>query len=102
MEGYIGFHVALRSSYNRFIKDLAKQCKQLVRYHLDSVTSPYSQVCYENDFVGGLGSTSIRFNQAQVSPFCLELSDGRATCIDDQENVPPEKSGQKITPDYRR
>ncbi|KAF5200329.1 Dynamin-related protein 5a [Thalictrum thalictroides] len=98
MEGYIGFHAALRSSYNRFIKDLAKQCKQLVRHHLDSVTSPYSQVCYDNDFVGGLGSTSIRFNQAQVSPFCLELSDGRATCIDDQENVPPERSGQQITP----
>ncbi|PIA36634.1 hypothetical protein AQUCO_03300082v1 [Aquilegia coerulea] len=98
MEGYIGFHASLRTSYNRFIKDLSKQCKQLVRHHLDSVTSPYSQVCYDNDFVGGLGSTSLRFNQAQVSPFCLELSDGRATYIDDQENVPPERSGHQTTP----
>ncbi|KAJ6417171.1 hypothetical protein OIU84_002971 [Salix udensis] len=43
MDGYVGFHGALRHAYNRFIKDLAKQCKQLVRHHLDSVTSPYSQ-----------------------------------------------------------
>ncbi|KAF9610593.1 hypothetical protein IFM89_023387 [Coptis chinensis] len=105
MEGYIGFHASLRHSYNRFIKDLANQCKQLVRHHLDSVTSPYSQVCYENDFVGGFGSssTSIRFNQAQVSPFSIELSDGRAAYTEegigrDQENVPPERSAQQTTP----
>ncbi|KAM4103279.1 hypothetical protein ACJW30_06G067800 [Castanea mollissima] len=44
MDGYVGFHAALRHAYNRFMKDLAKQCKQLVRHHLDSVTSPYSQL----------------------------------------------------------
>ncbi|RWR96236.1 dynamin-related protein 5A [Cinnamomum micranthum f. kanehirae] len=44
MDGYIGFHAALRRSYNNFIQDLSKQCKQLIRHHLDSVTSPYSQM----------------------------------------------------------
>ncbi|KAF8409233.1 hypothetical protein HHK36_005307 [Tetracentron sinense] len=100
MDGYIGFHASLRHSYNCFIKDLAKQCKQLVRHHLDSVTSPYSQVCYENDFLGGLGS---KFYQAPAAPFCLELSDGGAkfqeeTMGRDQENIPPEKNAQQTTP----
>ncbi|KAL5715463.1 Dynamin-related protein 5A [Ranunculus cassubicifolius] len=90
MEGYIGFHAGLRHSYNRFIKDLAKQCKQLVRHHLDSVTSPYSQVCYENDF--SFGPT--RFTQ--VSPFCIELMDEGV--VRDQENIPPERAGQQTTP----
>lgn len=48
MDGYVGFHAALRHSYNCFINNLSKECKQLVRHHLDSVTSPYSQVCYES------------------------------------------------------
>jgi len=96
MDGYVGFHAALRHAYNRFIKDLAKQCKQLVRHHLDSVTSPYSQVCYENDFQGRLGSSATsfcKFNQASVGSFCLELTDGGPAACDekskDQENVPP-------------
>lgn len=98
MDGYVGFHAALRHSYNCFIKDLAEQCKQVVRYHLDSVTSPYSQVCYE-DFQGSFNSgvNSIhRFNQASAGSFCLELSDGsrpalRKEIMNDQENIPPEK-----------
>ncbi|XP_062168389.1 dynamin-related protein 5A-like isoform X2 [Alnus glutinosa] len=105
MDGYVGFHAALRHAYNRFIKDLAKQCKQLVRHHLDSVTSPYSQVCYENDFQGRLGSSATsfcKFNQASVGSFCLELTDGGPAACDekmkDQENVPPEKNGQQTTP----
>ncbi|THF96841.1 dynamin-related protein 5A-like [Camellia sinensis] len=106
MDGYVGFHAALRHSYSRFIKDLAKQCKQLVRHHLDSVTSPYSQVCYENDFLGayGSGANSIyRFSQASATSFCLELSDGGAALRDettkDQENIPPEKTvAEQITP----
>ncbi|XP_076903647.1 dynamin-related protein 5A-like [Bidens hawaiensis] len=48
MDGYVGFHAALRHSYNCFINNLSKECKQLVRHHLDSVTSPYSQVCHES------------------------------------------------------
>ncbi|KAG2328203.1 hypothetical protein Bca52824_010931 [Brassica carinata] len=48
MDGYVGFHAALRNCYSRLRKNLAKQCKQLVRHHLDSVTSPYSMACYEN------------------------------------------------------
>ena len=104
MDGYVGFHASLRHSYNCFIKDLAKQCKQLVRHHLDSVTSPYSQVCYENDYVGSFGSAAnsiYRFNQASVGSFLLELSDGPALqneTTKDQENIPPEKNPQEITP----
>ncbi|PSR95692.1 Dynamin-related protein like [Actinidia chinensis var. chinensis] len=105
MDGYVGFHAALRHSYSRFIKDLAKQCKQLVRHHLDSVTSPYSQVCYENNFLGTCGSDANSvsgFNQASAASFCLELSDGGATLRDDttkdQENIPPEKNAQQTTP----
>lgn len=104
MDGYVSFHASLRQAYNRFVKDLSKHCKQLVRHHLDSVTSPYSLVCYENDFQGGFGSgaTSYRFNQASVSSFCFELSDGTAASRDetmrDQENVPPQKSTQQTTP----
>ncbi|XWS10009.1 hypothetical protein CRYUN_Cryun39dG0038700 [Craigia yunnanensis] len=105
MDGYVGFHAALRHAYNHFIKDLAKQCKQLVRHHLDSVTSPYSQVCYENDFQGGFGSSASSYhkcNQASAASFCLELSDGgqvsRGETMRDQENIPPEKNAQQTTP----
>ncbi|KAI5571547.1 hypothetical protein BDE02_11G101300 [Populus trichocarpa] len=105
MDGYVGFHAALRHAYSRFIKDLAKQCKQLVRHHLDSVTSPYSQVCYENDFQGGFGlstTSCFKFNQVSAGPFYLELSDCGAPSRDettrDQENIPPEKIVQQTTP----
>ncbi|CAK9182999.1 unnamed protein product [Ilex paraguariensis] len=105
MDGYVGFHAALRHSYNRFIKDLSKQCKQLVRHHLNTATSSYSQVCYEGDFQlsFGSGANSIqRFNQALAGSLCLELSDGGAAfCSEitkDQENIPPEKSAQETTP----
>ncbi|KAE8713640.1 Dynamin-related protein 5A [Hibiscus syriacus] len=73
MDGYVGFHAALRHAYNRFIKDLAKQCKQLVRHHLDSITSPYSQLS----------------DGGQVS---------RDETMRDQENIPPENNAQKTTP----
>ncbi|KAK9078242.1 hypothetical protein SSX86_002299 [Deinandra increscens subsp. villosa] len=79
MDGYVGFHAALRRSYNCFIKDVAKECKKVVRQHLDSVTSPYSQVCYETDVSFGPGSKS-NFS-------CPDLSD--------QENVPPVNSNKK-------
>ncbi|KAJ4841903.1 Dynamin- protein 5A [Turnera subulata] len=101
MDGYIGFHAALRHAYNRLIGDLAKQCKQLVRHHLDSATSPYSQVCYENDFQGGFGFSAMSYaklNQASPSPFCFELSDGGDKTTRDQENIPPEKNAHQTTP----
>ncbi|KAK8706209.1 hypothetical protein V6N13_049784 [Hibiscus sabdariffa] len=104
-DGYVGFHAALRHAYNRFIKDLAQQCKQLVRHHLDSVTSPYSQVCYENDFQGVFGSSTSsyhKYNQASYASFCLELSDGgqvtRDETMNDQENIPPENNAKQTTP----
>ncbi|KAM3302315.1 dynamin-related protein 5A [Capsicum chacoense] len=105
MEGYIGFHAALRQSYNHFMKDLSKECKQLLRHHLDSVTSPYSHVCYENNFIGSFGSGTspiYQLNQATTGPLCLELSDGgaalRKEAMKDQENMPPEKNTQETTP----
>lgn len=105
MNGYVGFHAALRRSYGRFVQDLARQCKQLLRHHLDSVTSPYSQVCYENEmfqnFGSGLSSIS-RFNQVSAGSYCLELSDGppplENDILKDQENIPPENIGQETTP----
>ncbi|KAK9085316.1 hypothetical protein Sjap_025727 [Stephania japonica] len=106
MDGYIGFHAALRHSYNRFIKDLSKQCKQLVRHHLDSVTSPYSQVCYETDRQGAFPAPATLFNShnsAQVASSFFELSDRRSNFQEeisrDQENIPPEiNGGQQTTP----
>lgn len=105
MDGYVGFHAALRHAYMRFIKDLAKQCKELVRHHLDSVTSPYSLVCYENEFQAGFGSSAVsiyKSNPGSVGSFSLELSDCGTLAQDDamrdQENRPPEKSALQTTP----
>ncbi|KAI9085877.1 hypothetical protein K1719_031954 [Acacia pycnantha] len=101
MDGYVGFHAALRHTYSRFIRDLAKQCKQLVRHHLDSVTSPYSQVCYVNDFQLSNGLNATSFRQASAASFFLELSDTESVSRNirrDQENIPPEKNGQETTP----
>ncbi|KAI0491571.1 hypothetical protein KFK09_025831 [Dendrobium nobile] len=101
MDGYIGFHAALRRSYNSFVNGLSKHCKQLVRHHLDSVTSPYSQVCYEPDFLGGIGSGSNsypRSNQIQSISYFLDLSESTGAQEEmDQENVPP-KDQQNTTP----
>ncbi|XP_017244461.1 dynamin-related protein 5A isoform X1 [Daucus carota subsp. sativus] len=105
MDGYVGYHAALRRTYNCFIKDLAKQCKQLVRHHLDSVTSPYSLVCYENDLLGSFGpstNSTYRYNHALAGSFGLELSE-RAVVVHndsmkDQENIPPENNAQETTP----
>ncbi|CAN6933001.1 unnamed protein product [Brassica oleracea var. botrytis] len=102
MDGYVGFHAALRNCYSRFVKNLAKQCKQLVRHHLDSVTSPYSMACYESDYhQGGAFGSYYKPNQASgIGSFCFELSDtGRDEPKKDQENIPPEKSkAQETTP----
>ncbi|KAI4333658.1 hypothetical protein L6164_018438 [Bauhinia variegata] len=101
MDGYVGFHAALRRAYSCFIRDLAKQCKQLVRHHLDSVTSPYSQVCYGNDFQVCYSLNAPKFNQASAGSFCLELSDTKSAshvAMREQENVPPEKNAQETTP----
>ncbi|KAL0320663.1 UNVERIFIED_CONTAM: Dynamin-related protein 5A, partial [Sesamum radiatum] len=99
IDGYVGFHAALRHSYNCFVKDLAKQCKQAVRHHLDSVTSPYSQVCYENDVMGSFSSgisTNYQINRVPAGSFCLELSDEgpvvHKVISSNQENMPPEKN----------
>ncbi|CAF2152167.1 unnamed protein product [Brassica napus] len=102
MDGCVGFYAALRNCYSRFVKNLAKQCKQLVRHHLDSVTSPYSMACYESDYhQGGSFGSYYKPNQASgIGSFCFELSDtGRDEPMKDQENIPPEKSkAQETTP----
>ncbi|KAL3652566.1 Dynamin-related protein 5A [Castilleja foliolosa] len=97
MDGYVGFHAALRRSYYNFVKDIAVKCKQVVRHHLDSVTSPYSLVCYENDALGIYSSgvnSKYRPDQFPTGSFSLDLS-GRGP-INDQENIPPERV--EITP----
>lgn len=98
MDGYVGFLAALRHSYYSFVKDLSKQCKQVVRHHLDSVTSPYSLVCYESDIPGSFssGANSIyRTTQIPTGSFALDLSDGGRIAgreiINEQENIPPGK-----------
>ncbi|XP_071736666.1 dynamin-related protein 5A-like [Rutidosis leptorrhynchoides] len=97
MDGYVGFHAALRHSYNRFITDLAKECKQLIRHHLDSVTSPYSQVCYETDFLSSAGRNANR-HQTSASSVCFELSDHNKA-LKGQEIIPPQKiDHDDITP----
>nr|XP_043626693.1 dynamin-related protein 5A-like [Erigeron canadensis] len=106
MDGYVGFHAALRRSYDCFIRDLAKQCKQLVRHHLDSVTSPYSQVCYETELLFESGPNSTFRYQTSTTSMCLDLSDhGSSLCnetLKDQENMPPENNNrnkdQETTP----
>lgn len=93
MDGFVGFLAALRHSYYSFIKDLAKQCKQVVRHHLDSVTSPYSLVCYESDIPGSF--SIYRGNKIRNGSLALDLSDGghiaRREIIEEQENIPPGK-----------
>ncbi|KAM7277538.1 hypothetical protein ACFE04_004672 [Oxalis oulophora] len=99
MDGYVGFHAALRHAYSCFITDLAKQCKKLVRHHLDSVTSPYSQVCYESDFNGTFGSSAsmlYRLNQGSAGSYSLELSDMGPESRD-QENIPPDNNNTRQT-----
>ncbi|CAA0815983.1 Dynamin-related protein 5A [Striga hermonthica] len=99
MEGYVGFHAALRHSYHKFVKDLARDCKQVVRHHLDSVTSPYSLVCYEADT---MALTTHRAHQIQPWSFGLDLSSVGPTpgstneTTVEQENIPPERN--EITP----
>lgn len=98
MDGFVGFLASLRHSYYSFVKDLSKQCKQVVRHHLDSVTSPYSLVCYESDISGSFNSginSFYRANQISTRSFALDLSAGghiaRKDIIDEQENIPPGK-----------
>lgn len=105
MDGYVGFHAALRCSYNHFVKDIGKRCKQLVRNHLDSFTSPYSVVSYDGDFqrVFSSGASSLqRSNIASPGSIFLELSEAGTACHDeimkDQENVAPENAEQQTTP----
>jgi hypothetical protein len=99
MDSYVGFLAALRCSYYKFVKELSKQCKQIVRHHLDSVTSPYSHICYDNDFLSGVGSVAnsmSRFNHfTGVTSF--DLADSGSALEEAQENLPP-RDQQHMTP----
>ncbi|KAF3335089.1 dynamin-related protein 5A [Carex littledalei] len=97
MEGYVGFLAALRCTYSNFIRNLSKECKQLVRHHLDSVTSPYSHICYEPEpnpihQLGHLQSATI-FDLAD-----LHSSQQSTSKAADQENIPPPQNDQPLTP----
>lgn len=78
--GYIAFHAALRRAYDQFIQNLTKKCKELVRHHLDSVTSPYSQVYRPeynmgNGFFGfGASTRGYRVNRSSA-PMFMDLSE---------------------------
>ncbi|KAI4374700.1 hypothetical protein MLD38_012663 [Melastoma candidum] len=105
IDAYIGFQAALRQAYHRFIRDISKECKQLVQHHLHSATSAYSEVDYENVFEAGFGlstATSAGMSQNSAGSFFLDLSDNKAASSDeamtDQENIPPEKKKLQITP----
>ncbi|KAK8969986.1 Dynamin-related protein 5A [Platanthera guangdongensis] len=96
MDGYVGFHASLRRSYNSFVNVLSEHCKQLVHHHLDSVTSPYSQACYDSDFHGS--NSYSRCNQIQSISYFLDMSESTRAQEDmDQENIPP-KDQENTTP----
>jgi hypothetical protein len=99
MDSYVGFLAALRCSYYKFVKELSKQCKQIVRHHLDSVTSPYSHICYDNDFLSDVGSVAnpmSRFSHfTGVTSF--DLADSGSALEEAQENLPP-RDHQHSTP----
>ncbi|KAJ4821197.1 Dynamin-like [Rhynchospora pubera] len=97
MEGYVGFLAALRCAYCNFVRSLSKECKQLVRHHLDSVTSPYSQICYEPEpnpihQLGHLRSSTL-FDLTDIPS--SQNSTPRAA---EQENIPPPQKDQQLTP----
>ncbi|KAJ1296748.1 hypothetical protein BS78_01G325900 [Paspalum vaginatum] len=99
IDGYDGFHAALRCSYYRFVKGLSLQCKQEVRVHLASVMSCYSHICYGNEFSIGVGTvvdSMNRFNRlGEFSSF--DLSDSGSVLEEAQGNMPP-KGQQHMTP----
>jgi hypothetical protein len=97
MEGYVGFLAALRCTYSNFIRNLSKECKQLVRHHLDSVTSPYSHICYEPEpkaihHLSHLQSANL-FDLTDL-PFSQHSTPKAA----DQENIAPSHKDQPLTP----
>ncbi|MCO5613342.1 hypothetical protein L7F22_067618 [Adiantum nelumboides] len=42
--GYVAFHASLRRVYDQFVRNLASRCKELVRHHLEALTSPFSHI----------------------------------------------------------
>ncbi|MCO5548056.1 hypothetical protein L7F22_001512 [Adiantum nelumboides] len=42
--GYVAFHASLRRAYDQFVRNLASRCKELVRHHLEALTSPFSHI----------------------------------------------------------
>ncbi|KAH9322298.1 hypothetical protein KI387_016937, partial [Taxus chinensis] len=92
---YIAFHAALRCAYDQFICNLTKKCKKLVRHHLDSVTSPYSQICGTDNSFGFFGHEGSTAGYKGIRPMFLELSEGLG-CSEEEglkeenENIPPQ------------
>jgi hypothetical protein len=94
MNGYVGFLAASRCTYNHFMRNLSKECKQLVRHHLDSVTSPYSHICYEQEPnpIHHLQSANL-FDLTD-----LPFSQHSTPKHEDQENIAPPQKDQLLTP----
>ncbi|EPS69393.1 hypothetical protein M569_05370, partial [Genlisea aurea] len=87
MDGHVGFLGALRHSFNCFIKDLSVQCKQVLRHHLDSVTSPYSHLSCDD---AGVDSAAAGGSYLELSDLGQKLR---------KENVPPPpENNEEATP----
>ncbi|WVZ83099.1 hypothetical protein U9M48_030277 [Paspalum notatum var. saurae] len=96
MDGYDGFHAAVRRSYYRFVKGLSLQCKQKLQVHLASVTSCYSHICYGKEF--SIGVETVTDSMFRLCGFIsFDLSDSGSVLEEDQDNMPP-KDQQHMTP----
>jgi hypothetical protein len=103
MDSYVGFLAALRCSYCKFVEELSKQCKQIVREDLDFV---YQRICYDNDFLSGVGSvansmsrfnhfTGVTSNDLADSGYELEEAQENSSPRDQQHMTPPTNKGNE-------
>ncbi|MCL7041354.1 hypothetical protein MKW94_007751 [Papaver nudicaule] len=90
LDGYIGFHAALRHSYNCFVTDLCKPVQAANKASPRFSYKPLFPGLLENDLLGNYvqgGSSIYRRNQAQEPQVNIE------------ENMPPETNAQQTTPE---
>ncbi|KAJ3686926.1 hypothetical protein LUZ61_016090 [Rhynchospora tenuis] len=97
MDEYVGFLTALQYTYSNFVSNLSKECKQLVRGHLDSVTSPYSQIYHEPE------PNLIHHLSHLQSETLFDLTDipssqNSTPRVAEQENIPPPQKDLQLMP----
>ncbi|KAJ3686934.1 hypothetical protein LUZ61_016098 [Rhynchospora tenuis] len=97
MDGYVGFLTALQYTYSNFVSNLSKECKQLVRGHLDSVTSPYFQICYEPE--PNLIHQLSHLQSANLFDLTdIPSSQNSTPRVAEQENIPPPQKDLQLMP----